>query len=63
MVYNLVITERADEQTDSLAGDLVNDLKNTGACLHFLNEIDSVYDRLPQQRFLRLKLVRLSKML
>lgn len=51
MAYNLVITERADEQTDSLAGYLVNDLKNTGAFLHFLNEIDSVYDRLEENPY------------
>ena len=46
MPYNLVITDRADEQTDYLAGYLVNILKNSGAFLHFLNEIDSVYNRL-----------------
>ncbi len=51
MAYNLVITDRADEQTDSLAGYLVNDLNNPGAFLHFLNEIEGVYDRLEDNHY------------
>ncbi len=46
MVYNLIITDRADELIDKLAGHLVNKLMNPDAAAHFLNELESVYDHL-----------------
>ncbi len=46
MGYNLIITEKADEHIDSLAGYLLGKLKNPQAAGNFLNEIDGIYDRL-----------------
>ena len=46
MDYELIISERADELTERLTSYLLNNLKNPGAAAHFLNELDSVYDRL-----------------
>ena len=46
MVYELIISERADELIDRLTAYLLNHLKNPGAAAHFLNELDSIYDRL-----------------
>ncbi len=46
MEYELIISERADELTDRLAVYLLNNLKNLGAATHFLDELDSIYDRL-----------------
>ena len=46
MDYELIISERADELTDRLTAYLLNSLKNPGAAAHFLDELDSVYDRL-----------------
>lgn len=52
MAFDLIISERADEQVDRLTGYLVKGLKNTGAAKHFLNEIDAIYDRL-EENFLK----------
>lgn len=46
MGYELIISERADELTDRLAAYLLNNLKNPDAAAHFLDELDSIYDRL-----------------
>lgn len=46
MAYELLISERADELTDRLASYLLNRLNNPDAAAHFLNELESVYDRL-----------------
>ena len=51
MAYNLVITDRADELIDNLVSYLMNKLKNTDAALHFLDELDAVYDRLAENPF------------
>ncbi len=46
MDYELIISERADGLTDRLTSYLLNNLKNPGAAAHFLNGLDTVYDRL-----------------
>jgi plasmid stabilization system protein ParE len=46
MVYELIISERADELIDRLTAYLLNHLKNPGAAAHFLDELESIYDRL-----------------
>ena len=46
MDYELIISERADELTDRLTSYLLNNLKNSGAATHFLDELDLIYDRL-----------------
>ena len=51
MAFDLIISERADEQVDRLTGYLVKRLKNSGAAMHFLNEIEAVYDRLEENPY------------
>ena len=51
MAYNLIITERADELVDRLAAYLVKNLKNPDAASHFLDELESVYNRLEENPF------------
>ena len=46
MAYKLIITERADELIDRLAAYLVNKLKNPDAASHFLDELETIYNRL-----------------
>ena len=46
MGYELIISERADELTDRLAYYLLNKLQNPPAASHFLDELDTIYDRL-----------------
>ena len=48
MAYNLIITQRADEQIDRLTAYLVINLKNPGAASHFLDEIETIYNRLEE---------------
>lgn len=52
MIYNLIITEHADELLDNLVYHLLFRLKNQQAAKHLLNGIEDIYDRLkenPQQ--------------
>ena len=42
MVYELIISERADELIDRLTAYLLNHLKNPGAAAHFLDELESI---------------------
>ena len=42
MVYELIISERADELTDRLVAYLLNILKNPGAAAHFPDELGSI---------------------
>ena len=51
MDYELIVSERADELIDRLASCLLNNLKNTGAAAHFLDELESIYDRLTDNPF------------
>ena len=46
MDYELIISERADELTDRLVAYLLNNLNNPGAAAHFLDEVETIYDRL-----------------
>ena len=46
MDYDLIISDRADELTDRLAFYILNHLKNPIAAAHFLDELESIYDRL-----------------
>ena len=46
MDYELIVSERADELIDRLASYLLNNLKKPGAAAHFLDELESIYDRL-----------------
>ncbi len=51
MVYNLIITERADELIDKLTAYLIYKLKNPDAALHFIDELSEIYDRLEQNAY------------
>lgn len=51
MVYNLLITEKAAGQIDQLTDYLINTLKNPDAALHFLDELDSIYQRFKTNPF------------
>ena len=51
MAYNLIITERADELIDRLTAYLLNNLKNPGAAAHFLDELDTIYNRLEENPY------------
>ena len=46
MDYELIISERADELTKRLVAYLLNNLNNPGAAAHFLDELETIYDRL-----------------
>ena len=46
MDYELIISERADELTDRLVAYLLNNLNKPGAAAHFLDEVETIYDRL-----------------
>ena len=51
MAYKLIITERADELIDRLAAYLINNLKNPEAASHFLDELETIYDRLEENPY------------
>ena len=51
MDYELIVSERADELIDRLASYLLNNLKKPGAAAHFLDELESIYDRLTDNPF------------
>ena len=51
MAYNLIITQRADELIDRLTAYLVNNLKNPDAASHFLDELETIYDRLEENPY------------
>ena len=51
MAYKLIVTERADELTDRLVAYLVNNLKNPSAASHFLDELETIYDRLEKNPY------------
>ena len=51
MGYSLFITERAEELVDNLVGYLMNKLKNPDAALHFVDELDAVYDQLEKNPY------------
>ena len=51
MAYNLIVTQRADELIDRLTAYLVNNLKNPDAASHFLDELETIYNRLEENPF------------
>ena len=51
MAYKLIVTERADELIDRLAAYQVNHLKNPDAASRFLDEVETIYDRLEENPF------------
>ena len=51
MAYKLIVTERADELIDRLAAYLVNRLKNPDAARHFLDELETIYNRLEENPY------------
>ncbi len=51
MAYNLIITQRADEQVDRLTAYLITHLKNPRAATHFLDELDAIYNRLEENPY------------
>ena len=48
MAYKLIVTERADELIDRLITYLVHNLKSPDAASHFLDELETIYDRLQE---------------
>ena len=46
MVYKLIVSERADELIESLFSYLLVRLDSSQAAVHFLDELDGLYDRL-----------------
>ncbi len=51
MAYKLIVTERADEQIERLTAYLIIKLKNTDAATHFLDELETIYNRLEENPF------------
>jgi plasmid stabilization system protein ParE len=51
MVYDLIITDRADELVDNIVSYLKNKLKNPDAALRFVDELDAVYGNLEENPF------------
>ena len=46
MAYSLIITERAEEQLDSVVFYLLDSLGSRQGAVHFLNCVDDIYERL-----------------
>ena len=51
MVYNLIITERAEELLDNLVYHLIYRLKNPQAARHLMDNISDVYDKLEENPY------------
>lgn len=51
MIYNLIITERADELLDKLVFYLIYQLKNEQAASHLLDGVSKIYDRVADNPF------------
>ena len=51
MAYELLISERADQQIDKLASYLLAVLKNPRACAHFFDEMQKTYEMLKDDPF------------
>lgn len=52
MIYNLIISEHADELIENIIRYMIRKLKNPSAALHFINSLDTVYDRLENNPYL-----------
>ena len=46
MAYNLIISEHADELIENIIQYMIHKLVNHDAAKHFVDSLDSVYDRL-----------------
>lgn len=51
MVYNLIITERAEELLDNLIYHLLYNIKSQQAAVHLMNGIDRIYNRLEENPY------------
>ncbi|MBR2949441.1 MAG: type II toxin-antitoxin system RelE/ParE family toxin [Lachnospiraceae bacterium] len=51
MVYNLIVTEKAEELLDQLIYHLVFRLKNDQAASHLFDSIEMIYDRLEENPY------------
>ncbi len=51
MGYNLIVSEKADENIDNLVGYLINKLKNNQAASNLLDEIEKIYGRLQENPY------------
>lgn len=51
MAYKLIVTERANELIDRLVAYLISNLKNPDAASHFLDELETIYDRLEENPY------------
>ena len=50
-MYNLIITDRADELTDERVSYLIRNLSNPQAATHLLDGITGIYDRLEENPY------------
>lgn len=48
MTYNLIITERADKMIDNLIYYILHKLYNPPAALHFIENLENIYQRLKE---------------
>lgn len=46
MIYNLIITKRAEELLENIIGYLLNSLHNKSAAIHLLDSIEKIYGRI-----------------
>ena len=51
MVYNLVITEHAEQLLDNLVYYLVYRLKNEQAAIHLFDGVEKIYERLEKNPY------------
>ena len=51
MIYNLIISEKAEELLDNLVYYILHNLKNKNAAKHLLTEVGEVYDRLEENPY------------
>ena len=51
MAYNLLLSDRTDEQIDACLSYMIHKLKNPQAAVHLLDGISEVYDRLEENPY------------
>lgn len=51
MLYNLIITERAEQLLDNAISYILYQLKNRQAAKHLLNSVERIYERLQENPF------------
>ena len=52
MAYDLVITDRAEELIDDCVFYILNKLKSPEAAIHFMDDMEEIYDRLEENPYL-----------